>query len=595
MLLLFFLLLSLALGELTYTTESALRGWFASQGSLTTTLFEKAAGEPVLVVVISTGFPPKERRFVLSGDVEPEVVLGYNPYESSRSIIHDRDTGEQREQFYVGGNYVWLKFVIDGGLVASYNCSICEGVISISQSSQFWNLITNVSISAGHVMFDERSLFFLDATAPNKRFDCGIGISSLCRTAGTFQGHPVMFDFRLSHSKTLVPVDIFNEYVSDLHPSMSKVREWDDIHLKIGPTEITIENDHVVAAHLGLARDLTIEAYDGTDVILGYDSLRSLRFFKLRDTGEGAVVQVSSNRGFSVFGFIGLVVLALLFFRFRWSAVVFRTNSSYIAILGYYIYVRLAFDIIMLVSPGVAFANPRIWPIVIENTWFMITLISFGGYLLVLGIIALIGLCLDAPERVGWLSSSNTFRFFDTPFRQNMRNLANLKALRSAKADFDIDSSSLNPDQIEGVIRQAIMRKASLECSVTLGLLIFAMEVRRTDYDTFIIGLVALSIVYCLIDTLFIALFFTRRNPPLSWLLFVTTWSIAVAIVNLTFVIFIFVPIGRWFFQAPNVYLTLCIVLFYALLGMACVYMFPATSEHYVRFSRPIFEEKKNK
>jgi len=119
--------------------------------------------------------------------------------------------------------------------------------------------------------------------------------------------------------------------------------------------------------------------------------------------------------------------------------------------------------------------------------------------------------------------------------------------------------------------------------------------VRRADYDCFLVFLTSFVIVYLLFDNMLIAGFFTDHRPTLTWLIFVLTWLVAIGLVNIAFIIYIFVPVGRWFFQSVNVYLTISLVIFYALILMAACYLFTASSEPFVRFARPIFNKNNKK
>jgi len=315
-----------------------------------------------------------------------------------------------------------------------------------------------------------------------------------------------------------------------------------------------------------------------------------MRFTKNIATGQGAVDAQHSNRGYTIFAFLGLVFAVIVLIYFRWSAVIFRTNASFFALMGNLIYVRLIVDFVAIFLPGLAFTNPRVWSIVFEHVWLFVVLVAFSAYCIIWGLVSTIGLYVNAPERFGWLSTPGIFNDISVPFRQTMSDLGNLAQLRDSQLDFDVDAAALTKDQQRGVVRQALIRKAAIECGLTLAMLTFSMEVRTAEYDSFLITLMAILLSYYLIDNLMLIYFFTEDRPTATWLLFVATWSIVTAMVAVVLTIYIYVPVLRWFYQSPNVYLTITLVLMYAMFIIAAAYTFPATSESYVRFVRPIME-----
>ena len=498
-----------------------------------------------MITDIQTGTPPKFRRFVLAAIEGPAALLAYDPQLQQHQFELAAMT---KELFHIAGQRVALPYVYDAAAVASFNCSTCVGVIPVGKGSLLWNGFDDVALTANWVIFGaegtERDAAF------EKRLMCSVPDTALCTVQGTFQGAPVAVQFGFRTYKTLVPKAMFQDYVSDMHPDVNPVSEWDDIVIELdaqdsedNPTtaELVIEARHAVGEHLGMPRALTIAPYDGDIVILGSDVLRSASFFWNRGTGTAAVHQIRTNRGYSVYAIFCILIMLMALFYERKGALVFQATPEFYTRLGKRAVVRVLVDAVIIAGPGVALLNPHVWAILGEEAFLLVVVLLAYAYY---------GFWAMTTGMLMWWGKNGGSAWIDT--RRNVRIQAGgfQNPARSGLSNYV--SLGVDDDRTlrKGMARVTAARRANYDSLLLLAMFIHSIETRLYDLCGVMTIILAVYWLYVAAETAVLFWYLLRWNTQTTAWIFYLSWVAVTSFQWIVLWVYVYTPAASFFVQA---------------------------------------------
>lgn len=524
--------------------QSSIRRFFRGDTVLPISLYAFDSGGSTIVTDLQTGSPPRFRRFVLAGVEGPTVTLNYDP----RVQRHQFETAlVNQEIFEIAGQRVVLPYVTDASVVASFNCSTCEGVIPIGKGSLLWNGFDDISISANWIVFGVDGIARADAF--ERMLICKIPDSSLCTVQGNFLGAPVGVQFGFRTYKTLIPNSLFQQYVDVLHPDVNDVSEWPDIVIELEAedpdgnpttTEIVIEARHVVGDHLGMPNSLTIIPYEGDTIVLGSDVLRSLTFFWNRSSGTAAIGRIRTNRGYSAYAAFAMFIFLTILFYERKGALVFQATPEFYQKLGRRALIRFIIDAIILSSPGVALLNQHIWAILGEEPFLLV--VSLGAYVYY-------GFWALTTGILMWLGRTGTVAWTDNQTSVRFSSPAEQWKITGVMPNYDASGVELDKTVRKGMTRVTAARRASYDSLILLSMFLLSIETRLHDFCGVMTVVVSLFWIYVNFESTILFWYLIRlRTHRMAWMFYIS-WVSASFVLWLVLWVYVFTP--ATFFLIP--------------------------------------------
>ena len=560
--------LLLALCAVPAAGRTVVGGWFLGQEVIPAIMYERVPGRSMYVATLKTGFPPKERRLLLvQGAVPgPWASFSFDPAGESNSVVQTPQGAKER--VHVAGRSLWISYEVNPAAAAGLGCASCQGVLYLGAASPLWSTAQRLSFGAGNVVLNEYSHRWSVETAQGNGFACEVGRpDSLCVTQGEYDGTPVAVEWNLLAGETRLPEAIYYRFLRDRHPRITPLDDFEDFVVKLtgpgaGPNaELRIPRRHVIAQHLTHDHTLTVVPWKGDSIVVGQDALRSTRLYVDLSAGRAWAAPFYSNRGYSVQAAILLFVFGVVLMRVLWGAPVPVVGRAFHEGYGRYVVLHVLLDVVSVLAPVAALANPAIWGVLANDWWPGAVLVGCAAFYVGYGAVGLAGLWASAPEREGWY-------WLPGPDLPTVHRVNPGPWVRPHNRDtFDGQLLRLQPGPVLGTIRQSVLLRGSMLGGLALACFLLAAETRPDYFSGLTLACIGYLWFYLHTAHLLIALHFSRHSASPGWLIFLAADAAAWAALAATLFFYTLVPVMQTVYTERGV--SFLLVLFNA--TMACV------------------------
>lgn len=496
------------------------------------------------VATVVVGTPGKSLRLALNF-TDRYIRLG-NPTTSITYQPSGVDHGT--DVVHIGGKRLRLPIKWDEEAAARCACPTCDGTLGVGASSSLWIMWRSVTMTAGSML--------LDTVAPPIR-DSPAGVSkcmephhTLCATYAKVYGKRYMVDFTFSSARTLVPIDVYDQYVGRRSVGRDVPEAWGSLEMEFGseaPVASKIRLSSLVVRGRHGVRHLLLGVSPRNDTIyMGRSAWRSLMIYRDFVDGIIKIVPWETRKHYTSLALILIVVLFAIFIHWKQTrdGMLFPRSKLY-----------PDRTVLELVGTGIVVLSyylPEIRDAVRISPSFDIYVFFSGFFLLTWECLAAILYAWDGTVMLGDLYARKPHT--NGPFRSEGRTLPRHRVRRAPASPLTNPGKSwkeiratiyrrivrpplLTQDHIVIRSRASLIRQITHENVLLLGALLLTVEARLDSFAIAFSFLFALGLTVNLVYQVWMAIYhFFGYGRVGLWLLFIGTLvAITVATVVITY------------------------------------------------------------
>lgn len=281
--------------------------------------------ESYQTVSLKVGTPPRTIKLVL--DFTSHKLLTRTPLSTFSSSLETTLAG-MSDVVHIQGKKFRVLVATDtyGSRATALGCLSCQGVLGVGPSSKLWLYGRDATFTAGAIAIEEGLPTYerIRSAKHLGRFACLPLYENICTALGTVEGTPNMTIIMGTNSpKTLVPVDIFDNYVNGLSTTNNpNIEDWGDIDFvfpkvpgsKGKDNHWSLKAQCIVTQSRKGKLDLLLDGSGDPNIVVlskaAMDCMMLKRFFF---EGTGQVVQWTVHRRASLYNLVALIIMSLLY------------------------------------------------------------------------------------------------------------------------------------------------------------------------------------------------------------------------------------------------------------------------------------------